>query len=27
VQTRFVAEVQNGFARYGINHLACPPQP
>ncbi len=25
VQTRFVAEVQNGFARFGMNHLACGP--
>lgn len=25
VQTRFVSEVQNGFTRFGINHLACPP--
>ena len=23
VQTRFVTEVQNGFTRFGINHLPC----
>jgi hypothetical protein len=23
VQSRFVAEVQGGFTRFGINHLAC----
>jgi hypothetical protein len=23
VQTRFVTEVQNGFTRFGINHLQC----
>ena len=26
VQTRFVAEVQNGFTRFGINHLPCHPE-
>ena len=26
VQSRFVAEVQNGFTRFGINHLACRPE-
>jgi hypothetical protein len=25
VQTRFVTEVQNGFTRFGINHLPCAP--
>lgn len=27
VQTRFVTEVQNGFTRYGMNHLPCPSKP
>jgi Zn-dependent peptidase ImmA (M78 family) len=27
VQSRFIAEVQGGFERFGINHLACPPAP
>ena len=26
VQTRFVTEVQNGFTRFGINHLQCQPE-
>jgi hypothetical protein len=26
VQSRFVAEVQGGFTRFTINHLACEPQ-
>jgi Zn-dependent peptidase ImmA (M78 family) len=25
VQNRFVAEVQNGFTKFMINHLACKP--
>jgi len=27
VQSRFVAEVQGGFTRYGMNHLPCPSKP
>jgi hypothetical protein len=26
VQTRFVAEVQNGFTKFVANHLACKPE-
>jgi hypothetical protein len=27
VQSRFVAEVQGGFTKFAINHLACRPKP
>jgi len=27
VQTRFVAEVQNGFTKFVFNHLRCKPEP
>jgi hypothetical protein len=27
VQSRFVAEVQNGFTKFVANHLACKPEP
>jgi hypothetical protein len=27
VQSRFVAEVQNGFTKFVFNHLACKPEP